>query len=178
MTGRKRRPDRQPPGFQWLGTARVGAPDPVYIFAVTARSSFFRPPVHNLRALDVCHRRESHRCSTGRHPTDRAIFIAFVLSAALSGLSGLSWFLSRQRFAERRIGLDSPVVTAVVLGGASLSGGRGSIVGTTLAVLIVGVLGKGSSSWLSRPSGSSRAASCCWWPWLDQVRVRFSPETS
>ena len=35
------------------------------------------------------------------------------------------------------------MITAVVLGGASLSGGRGGLGGTVLAVLIVGVLANG-----------------------------------
>jgi ribose transport system permease protein len=34
-------------------------------------------------------------------------------------------------------------VTAVVLGGASLAGGRGSITGTILGVLVIGVVNNG-----------------------------------
>ena len=35
------------------------------------------------------------------------------------------------------------MVTAIVLGGASLAGGRGSIFGTVLGLLIVGILNNG-----------------------------------
>jgi ribose transport system permease protein len=40
-------------------------------------------------------------------------------------------------------GLEFSAITAVVLGGASLSGGRGSILGTLLGVLIIGVVNNG-----------------------------------
>ena len=39
--------------------------------------------------------------------------------------------------------LELSVITAVILGGSSLSGGRGTIVGTALGLLIIGVLGNG-----------------------------------
>ena len=40
-------------------------------------------------------------------------------------------------------GLELFVVTAIILGGASLTGGRGTIVGTVLGLLILGVIGNG-----------------------------------
>ncbi len=87
----------------------------------------------------------------------------------LAGVSGLI-LLSQVGGASVNadIGLELSVVTAVVLGGASLSGGRGGIVGTILAVLIVGVLGNGlvqlriQSFWIEVANGcccSSRSGS-------------------
>jgi ribose transport system permease protein len=66
------------------------------------------------------------------------------VTAGLAGFSGLI-LLSQVAGASinANIGLELSVITAVILGGASLSGGRGGIVGTVLAVLIVGVLGNG-----------------------------------
>ena len=43
------------------------------------------------------------------------------------------------------IGLELEIIAAVVIGGASLSGGSGSITGTMLGALIMGVLKSGSS---------------------------------
>ena len=40
-------------------------------------------------------------------------------------------------------GLELQAITAVFLGGAATAGGRGTIVGTVLAVLLVGVLNNG-----------------------------------
>ena len=39
--------------------------------------------------------------------------------------------------------MELSVITAIVLGGASLSGGRGSIIGTAIGLLIIGVLNNG-----------------------------------
>ena len=41
------------------------------------------------------------------------------------------------------VNLELAVITAVILGGASLSGGRGTILGTALGLLIIGVLANG-----------------------------------
>ena len=42
--------------------------------------------------------------------------------------------------SQAATGLELTVVTAIVLGGASLAGGRGSVVGAVLGALIFGVL--------------------------------------
>ena len=65
----------------------------------------------------------------------RIKFWLFVLSGMLSGFAGILWTL---RFASARydsgIGLELYVVTIVLLGGISIFGGRGTIVGVVLAV--------------------------------------------
>ena len=74
----------------------------------------------------------------------RVIFTTFVLSGLAVTLSAL--ILTSQLGAGSPIsavGLELSVVTAVVLGGTSLSGGRGTIVGTILGLLIIGVLANG-----------------------------------
>lgn len=74
----------------------------------------------------------------------RAIFIGFVLSGLCVALGGL--ILVSQLGAaspQAAIGVELSVVTAVILGGASLAGGRGTIVGTVLGLLIIGVLNNG-----------------------------------
>ena len=89
----------------------------------------------------------------------------------------------RARVAHRRVlarcdvapttaqGLEFLAITAVILGGASLCGGRGTILGTTIAVLILAVLDNGltlarvSSFWQEVVRGGSssrrwRSTSC------------------
>jgi ribose transport system permease protein len=68
----------------------------------------------------------------------------YMLGGALAGVAGLL-ATARQNAADPKIGvgyeLDS--IAAVVIGGTSLSGGRGSILGTVLGCLIIGVLNNG-----------------------------------
>ena len=74
----------------------------------------------------------------------RAVFIGFVLSGLCFALGGL--ILTSQLSAaspQAATGLELSVVTAIVLGGTSLTGGRGSALGTFLGLLIIGVLNNG-----------------------------------
>ena len=74
----------------------------------------------------------------------RFIFFGFVLSAAACALSGI--ILTSQLGVGSGlfgIGMELSVVTAIVLGGASLNGGRGSIVGTLVGLVIIGILNNG-----------------------------------
>jgi len=76
--------------------------------------------------------------------TTKMIFIAFIASGLGVALSGL--ILNSQLSAaspNAATGLELSVVTAIVLGGASLSGGRGTIQGTLVGLLIIGVLNNG-----------------------------------
>jgi ribose/xylose/arabinose/galactoside ABC-type transport system permease subunit len=80
--------------------------------------------------------------------------IAFVLTGVLAGLAAL--VLSALGEASRPdsgSGLELDVIAAVILGGTSLFGGRGTIVGTLIGSLIIGILNNGlvlvgiDSSW-------------------------------
>ncbi|WP_271985633.1 ABC transporter permease [Pseudoclavibacter terrae] len=65
----------------------------------------------------------------------------FVISgtlAGLAGLIGLSFLLYVQGVSGS--GLELTVITAVIVGGTALFGGSGSIIGTVIGVLIIGVL--------------------------------------
>ncbi|MDI9464465.1 MAG: autoinducer 2 import system permease LsrD [Bacillota bacterium] len=72
---------------------------------------------------------------------DRKLVLTYVImgmGAALSGILLTSYFTS----ARSDLGSDSAlsVITCVVLGGASINGGSGSIFGTLLASLLIGYL--------------------------------------
>jgi rhamnose transport system permease protein len=71
----------------------------------------------------------------------RIKFWLYVLSGLLSGFCGILFTL---RFSSARydsgIGLELFVVTIVLLGGVSIFGGRGMIIGVVLAVLVLGCL--------------------------------------
>ncbi|WP_158574108.1 ABC transporter permease [Streptomyces triticagri] len=68
-------------------------------------------------------------------------FVASGLSVALSGLVLTSQLSAAS--PNSATGLELTVVTAIVLGGASLSGGRGTIQGTLVGLLIIGVVNNG-----------------------------------
>jgi ribose transport system permease protein len=72
--------------------------------------------------------------------------------------------------------LELSVITAVVLGGASLAGGRGTILGTAVAVFIVGVLNNGliqlnvPSFWVEVAGGVLLLGAVT----FDQLRIRLT----
>lgn len=72
---------------------------------------------------------------------ERTKFILFVLSGLVSALAGLYYTL---RFSSARgdnaTGLELTVIAAVLLGGVSIFGGKGSMVGPLGGALLVGVL--------------------------------------
>jgi ribose transport system permease protein len=77
---------------------------------------------------------------------DRVKLWAYALGGALAAVAGLI-ITARLDTADPKVGtgyeLDS--IAAVVIGGTSLSGGRGSIFLTVIGCLIIGVLNNGLS---------------------------------
>jgi fructose transport system permease protein len=77
-------------------------------------------------------------------PTRRLLVVVYTLAALIYGIAGLL-LVARTGVGDPQAGqtdnLDS--ITAVVLGGTSLFGGRGTILGTLLGALIVGVFRNG-----------------------------------
>lgn len=79
-------------------------------------------------------------------PVDRLRFLLFATSGALSGLAAA---LLTARLGSMRsnigVGWELDIVTMVILGGVSISGGVGSILGVVLAVLVLGLVTFGMS---------------------------------
>jgi AI-2 transport system permease protein len=65
------------------------------------------------------------------------------MSAALAGIILTSYLGTAKADFGRELTL--PIVTAVVLGGTSTMGGRGSVIGTALAALVIGIMRFGLS---------------------------------
>ena len=70
--------------------------------------------------------------------------MVYTLAGVLSALAGIL-VTARLDSAQPNAGTgyELDAIAAVVIGGASLSGGRGSIVGTVIGALIIGVLNNG-----------------------------------
>jgi len=165
-------------GFGDLGVTRViGIPLPVYIFAAAVVIFWFilRYTVYGRSLYAIGASPTAARLAGIR--TKRVVAIAFLLSTLCVALAGLIR-LSQVGGASTNAGLgvELSVITAVVLGGASLSGGRGGIGGTVLAVLIVGVLANGliqlnvPSFWIEVANGLLLLGAVT----VDRVRVRLT----
>ena len=76
--------------------------------------------------------------------TDRVKVLVYSLSGLFCGLSGVMEF-SRLTVGDPTVavGLELDIIAAVVIGGGSLSGGEGSILGTMVGVLIMSFLRNG-----------------------------------
>jgi ribose transport system permease protein len=132
-------------GFEWLGTAQpFSIPLPIIIFAVLAllgiitlrRTSYGR----SLYAIGA----NPNAARVVGIRSNRILFITFVLSSVAAALAGA--VLASQLSAgdpNAAKGLELEVVTAIVLGGASLAGGRGTLLGTVLGLVVIQVLNNG-----------------------------------
>jgi len=72
---------------------------------------------------------------------DRVVILAFVLSGTLAAVAG--WFLSARLNAAlpgMGEGMTFDVMAAAVIGGISLSGGRGSLIGALGGVILLGLI--------------------------------------
>lgn len=165
--------------FAGLGTARpfLSIPVPVLILiavvvlaALVMRYTVFGRSLYAAGSNPVAARLVGVR---GK----KMIVIAFVASGLGVALSGL--ILDSQLSAaspNAATGLELTVVTAIVLGGASLSGGRGTILGTLVGLLIIGVLNNGltllnvSSFYQQVASGALLILAVS----FDQLRLRLS----
>jgi len=77
-------------------------------------------------------------------PVDRTLIMVYLLSATFAALAGLVYnirFTNGAANAGEALLLDT--VAAVVIGGASLFGGAGTVIGTLIGALIIAVLANG-----------------------------------
>ncbi|WP_417606287.1 multiple monosaccharide ABC transporter permease [Primorskyibacter flagellatus] len=79
-------------------------------------------------------------------PTERLTFLTFVNMGMLAALAGLI-FAARLNTATPKAGfaVELDVIAAVFIGGASMSGGVGKIVGAVVGAFIMGVMNNGMS---------------------------------
>jgi ribose/xylose/arabinose/galactoside ABC-type transport system permease subunit len=105
---------------------------------------------------------------------ERNVVVGFLLTGLMVGLASLIVVSQLGAVSPTTAqGLDLLAITAVILGGASLSGGRGSIIGTVLAILILAVIDNGltllhvTSFWQEVVRGGLLVAAVA----LDQLRL-------
>lgn len=131
--------------FDWLGQSQLGAIPVVGIFLVASYIIFHLILSRTSYGLKVY-------AVGGNRLTARALGInanlvtmsAYILTGALVGIGSIitvGRLASAQPWAG--LGLEFDVITAVIIGGTSLRGGEGNILGTLLGAIIIGVLTNG-----------------------------------
>ena len=126
----------------WLAQGYVGpVPVPVVILFVGYAIGWFvlnRTRFGTHVYLTGDNREASYRAGIG---VDRLRIVVFVIAGALAGLGGIV-LVARVSQAQATFGEDAlfPVLTAVILGGAGLTGGRGRIENTLIASIFLASL--------------------------------------
>ncbi len=133
-----------PPSFTYLGQGTLGTtriPFALLLFGVLAL--IFGLVLHKTtfgRYLYAIGNNEP-ACRYSGVPVERIKLIIFVLSSVMAALAG---FILAARFGSTRpdigAGLELTVITVAVLGGVSIFGGSGTMVGAILALILVGIL--------------------------------------
>lgn len=131
--------------FLWLGQGTVaGIPVPVLLFAAVFLLAWF-----TLRYTAF----GRYVYAVGGNPTASRLsginvrgitFAVYAISGTLCGLAGLM-IAARTSAALPQAGVayELDAIAAVVIGGTSLAGGKGRIIGTLFGVLIIGVINNG-----------------------------------
>jgi ribose/xylose/arabinose/galactoside ABC-type transport system permease subunit len=136
---------RFPGGFLFLGQG-FWAGVPCQALLLLACAAAFWVLVHRsvvgrgLRAIGFSPEAARH----AGIPVGRWLALSYLLSGLLAGLASLV-YVSRlgQAKADAATGFELTAITAVVLGGTSIFGGRGTVHGTVLGVLAVATLQNG-----------------------------------
>ena len=137
--------ERLPSDFGVLGKgALVGIPNPVYIgiFIFFIFYLFLKYSRLGRDLFAVGGAEETSRLAG--IPVERVKFIAFIISGATAGIAGII-LSSRLNSGQPNLGdgLEFQAIAAVVLGGARLGGGKGTIFGTLLCTVFLGFLANG-----------------------------------
>jgi len=134
-----------PPDWSDLGTGRLWIfPFPILV-AIVVIVAFHVLTLHarfGKRVYAIGGNEEAARLSGIK--VERTVTILYVLCGFTAALAGLV-LSSRVGSGDPNIGIgfELQVIAAVIIGGVSLSGGEGRILGTVIGALIIGVLSNG-----------------------------------
>lgn len=132
-------------GFEFVGTGwLLGIPMPVWIAVfIIVIFAFFLKKTRTGRYIYAIGGNEKASLLSGIR-VDRVVLLVYTLAGILAAVAGVL-VTSRLDSAQPNAGsgYELDAIAAVVIGGGSLSGGRGTIVGTVIGALIIGVLNNG-----------------------------------
>jgi ribose transport system permease protein len=134
-----------PASFMNLGTGTTaGIPNPVWIMIIAIVLGWiFLNRMTAGRKIYAVGGNEGAAFLAGV-PVKRYLVIVYVISGFLAALAGII-LTSRLGSAEPTAGTgyELDAITAVVLGGTSLMGGEGTLIGTIIGALVLGVINNG-----------------------------------
>jgi rhamnose transport system permease protein len=132
-----------PPDFQWLGLTQAAYPF-VALGTAAALTVAIAWSLRHLAAGRAVYATGSN-LEAARLAGLRTAFVTLAVFALAGGLTGLAALLNSVRFnqipSNAGLGLELKVIAAVVVGGTAISGGRGSLAGTVLGVMLLGAIG-------------------------------------
>jgi len=121
---------------------RLGLPVVIYLLLTVIMWLVLKYTKFGRRVYAVGGNEKSARISGVN--TRLVVFVVYVISGFLSALGGLT--LSARTSAglpQAGVAYELDAIAAVVIGGTSLSGGQGSLIGTLFGALIIGVINNG-----------------------------------
>ncbi len=131
--------------FSFLGTGwLIGVPMPVWVaLAVVIFFAFYMKKTRTGRYIFAIGGNEKASLLSGIK-VDKVLLLVYTLAGVLSAVAGLL-VTARLDSAQPNAGggYELDAIAAVVIGGTSMSGGKGSIAGTVVGALIIGVLNNG-----------------------------------
>jgi rhamnose transport system permease protein len=132
-----------PPNFQWAGLGQSSGE--ILLLVITGILVLaFAWALANLRAGRTLYATGSDKEAArlaGISPP-RVICWVFVLTGLLTGLAAaLNAIRFREVQSSAGVGLELKTIAAVVVGGAAITGGRGTLLGTLIGVLLLGFIG-------------------------------------
>ena len=131
-----------PESFKWIGIGAIGVvPVAIVIFAVVVVVfDFLLRRTTAFRLVYYTGSTEKAAAYSGIR-TKRVIFLTTVLCSTLCGVAGIIYMA---RFGSAQptfgVGMELNVIAAAVIGGASLSGGKGTILGAILGTILLSLV--------------------------------------
>ncbi|WP_116134638.1 ABC transporter permease [Tropicimonas sp. IMCC34043] len=131
--------------FRWIGTGDVaGVPLPVIIFALVFLVSWYVLTNTRFGRRVYAAGGNPHAATVSGINVTRINIAVFVISGGLAGLAGMI-LAARTGSALPQAGVayELDAIAAVVIGGTSLLGGVGTVTGTLIGALLIGVVNNG-----------------------------------
>ena len=131
--------------FAFLGTGWIlGIPVPVYIATLVVIAAIFITKKTKLGRYIYAIGGNEQAAKLSGIPINQVKIKVYAIAGALAALGGII-VASRLDSAQPNAGLsyELDAIAAVVIGGTSLSGGKGTIWGTVMGAIIIGVLNNG-----------------------------------